>query len=80
MSTKFGNSTPNKHNVFQVPFPFREDGIMVDFEVSLANKVVHVSIGRVYNRRVEVSEIADYGKLLMDIADYIPKLETELNG
>lgn len=80
MSTHFGNSNSGENNVFQIVFPFRGDGIVVNFEVNSSQKVASVRIGRPYDRRVEISEIAEYGKLLVLIGEYVPKLEAELHA
>lgn len=79
MSTHFGNQNPSQNIVISHVFPFREDGIIVDFEISPVNKVVSARIGRPYNRRVEVSEIGEYGQLLVAIDIHIKVIEFELS-
>lgn len=80
MSTHFGNSNPSQNIVITHAFPFREDGIVVDFEISLGNKVVNVRIGRPYNRQVEVSEIGEYGQLLVAIDTHVKVIEMKLKN
>lgn len=74
MSTHFGVNSSATSTRFKM-FPFRDGEIGVKFEVDKEGKVKQVIIGEFHDKPVEIWQIADYGRLLIEIAAYISVIE-----